>query len=122
MTTTNEQKERKPVQPSCSAPLSRKACSEALFSPCQRRGSADRTRPKSARESRAASLSSDSSSAFPPPLPLIFSLPFSLPADKNQNSVTQYGGRTSERLSRDSAILLVRRDERELANRTMEES
>lgn len=90
-----------------------------------RRGSADRTRPNSARESRAAaaaSLSFDSSSAFPPRLPLIFSLPFSLPTDKNQNSVTQYGGRTSERLSRDSARLLGRREERELANRTIEKS
>lgn len=47
----------------------------------------------------------DSSSAFPPLLPLIFSLPFALPTDKNQNSVTQYGGRTSTRLSRDFFFL-----------------
>jgi len=57
----------------------------------------------------------DSSSAFPPLLPLIFSLPFALPTDKNQNSVTQYGGRTSKRLSRDFPLR-----KSEFTNRTME--
>lgn len=100
-----------------------------LQPPRRRRGTAlgraaDRTNPgptpfKTAMwgESRAAAVSHtrdsfDSSSAFPPLLPLIFSLPFSLPTDKNQNSVTQYGGRTSERLSRDSAGLLGHRREK----------
>lgn len=45
--------------------------------------------------------SSDSSSAFPPSAPPYFLSSFSLPTDKNQNSVTQYGGRASKRLSRD---------------------